>query len=204
MRTTKWLIPMLAIAVAAAAGCSDQGPGDGQLSAQEAAFIALDTDGMAGEMILGHIMLFGGMGFGSDNTVADERTFSRSRPCPAGGTVSVEGSAERTRGNGVIEWTFEASGAWNACAHTRNEVTITKTGTWEQTAYRKVVQGDFAGLQTSTKRGSFNWTKSTGESGTCAFDITSTRNPETGTRTVKGTVCGREINREVTWKRGDG
>ncbi len=204
MRSKKALVPFIMLAAVLAGACADQGPGDSRLSAAEAAFIALDTDALAGDMILGHIMLFGGMGFDADVGAADERTFSRSRECPAGGSVSVEGTASRTRGDGMIEWNFNTTGAWSACAHARGDVTITKTGTWEQTAYRKIVRGDFAGVQTSTKRGSFEWSKSTGESGTCAFDVTSTRNAETGTRTVKGTVCGREIDREVTWRRGDG
>ncbi|MCI0433868.1 MAG: hypothetical protein L0271_09460 [Gemmatimonadetes bacterium] len=203
MRSVKWL--GLGLVVVVAAACSDdQGPDDGQLSAEEAAFIAIDTDAMAGEMILGHIMLFGGFGFGADAEVADERTVSRSRPCPAGGSVSIEGSATRTRGDGVIEWTVTTAGTWDACAHERRGVTLTRNGSWEQTAHRKIVDGAFSGPQTSTKRGSFTWTKSTGESGECSFEVTSVRNPETGTRTVTGNVCGREINREITWKRGEG
>jgi hypothetical protein len=43
--------------------------------------------------------------------------------------------------------------------------------------------------------------RSDGKSGQCSFDLTSTRNPDAGTRTLTGTMCGREIDRTVDWRK---
>ncbi len=59
------------------------------------------------------------------------------------------------------------------------------------------------GNQTSSKSGSFHWTRTNGaetQEGDCTFDVTSVRNPDSRRITISGTVCGREIDRTVTWQ----
>jgi hypothetical protein len=50
------------------------------------------------------------------------------------------------------------------------------------------------GLQTTTQRGAFTYSASTGRSGSCTVDITSTFDPEAKTYTRTGTLCGRTVD----------
>jgi hypothetical protein len=114
----------------------------------------------------------------------------------------VTGTLERSRNDaGVVEWDVSGSGEWADCARRRREITRTIDGQFEFESHRKRQNGEPVGLQTSHKSGSFTWTRSDGKSGSCEFDITSTRNPDEGTRTVTGTICGREIDRTVEWRK---
>jgi hypothetical protein len=202
MRLTHRLLGLACIAALAA--CSDDlGPDDG-FDAEDAAFIAVETDALTGAMILAQLANFG---IGSTNLGAnslDEREFTRTRTCPAGGSVTITGAAERTVTEGVAEYTVQAEGVWDECARARGSRMLTIDGTFQLEAYRRRANGQFAGIQTTTKSGEFTWTRGNGESGTCAFSVTTTRNPETHTRHVEGTVCGRSIEREVTWQRSEG
>jgi len=203
MKNRMWLIVSL---IAFTAACSDGfGPADG-VDAEEAASIALDTDAITGEIIFGQMLL---AGFGTELATSagdgEPRTFSRTRPCQAGGSIELSGSIERTvTAERTVEFDASAQGTWNDCARTRRDITRTIDGEFSITSHRKIVNGQAAGPQTTTKQGQFSWTTSNGKSGECAFNVTSTRLPEEGTRTVQGTVCGREIDRTVTWSRGDG
>jgi hypothetical protein len=202
MRLTHRLLGLVCI-VALAACSDDLGPGDG-FDAEDAALIAVETDALTGAMILAQLDNFG---IGSTNLGAnslDEREFTRTRACPAGGSVTITGAAERTVTDGVAEYTVQAEGVWDECARARGSRMLTIDGTFHLEAYRRRANGQFAGIQTATKSGEFTWTRGNGESGTCAFSVTTTRNPETHTRHVEGTVCGRSIEREVTWQRSEG
>ena len=48
--------------------------------------------------------------------------------------------------------------------------------------------------------GSFDWTKSTGESGFCTYDLTRTVDTAANTRTLAGTSCGNAIDNTRTWR----
>ena len=50
------------------------------------------------------------------------------------------------------------------------------------------------GVRTTTHKGSFSWQRSTGQSGTCAVDMTATFTPATRTYTLNGTFCGHTVN----------
>jgi hypothetical protein len=67
--------------------------------------------------------------------------------------------------------------------HERHYVDRAPFGTWV-TAYA----GDFA------------WSKSTGKSGNCSFDLTRTIDTAENTLTLIGKVCRREIDRSRTWR----
>jgi hypothetical protein len=203
MKSQMWITASL---IALTTACSDGlGPNDA-IDAEEAASIALDTDAITGDIIFGQMVLFG---FGAELAQSagggEPRTFSRTRPCPAGGSIEVNGSIERTvTGERTMEFDASAEGKWNACARTRREITRTIDGEFSITSHRKIVNGQAAGPQTTTKEGHFTWSTSNDKSGECEFSVTSTRFPEEGRRTVQGSVCGREIDRTVTWSRGEG
>lgn len=209
MRRNMWIAGAFAAAVAVAAGCADDGlgPEDSNLTAAEVADLALDLDDTTGDIIFGELLLGGfGLGDGIGITSGDVRTFERKRDCPLGGNVSLAGTIERERdGNGAVEFTLVAAGTKTDCTRqARNDLTIKVNGGFTLEAYRKRVNGKPVGLQTTTKKGQFDWERSDGKSGSCAFDLTSVRNPEAGKRTIKGTMCGREIDREVNWNSSGG
>ncbi len=206
MRSVNWMAPAVAALLAVAACSNDStGPADG-MTTDDAVAVALDTDAMTGQIVFSQILLGGfGLDAGLSIAGADTRTFSRSHDCPAGGTITLEGSIERTRNDqGIADYHATASGAWNDCAHARGDVTRTVNGTFSFDATRHFENGQPVGPQTATKSGHFTWSATNGKSGECDFHITSTRLPDVGKRTVVGTVCGREINREVSWNKSDG
>ena len=208
MRSAVW-IPALIAGMVWAGACADSGLGPEQqnLSTADAADLVADIDAMTGEIILGKMLIAGfGLGDGLAVNAGDVRSFSRERACPLGGKVTVSGEIERTRhADGVVEFNVSANGTKTDCARkTRNDLTLTVNGTFSLEAYRKQVNGQPVGLQTTTKKGHFEWARSDGKTGACDFEITSVRNPDAGKRTVKGTVCGRVIDREFSWKRSEG
>jgi hypothetical protein len=193
-------------ALVAAAGCGDGAGPEEDFDAEDAALVALTTDDLAGAMIFD--VTFAAPSFSAES--AEPRAFSRSRDCPAGGSVSIEGTVDRVRnGDGSVEWTLEASGEWDDCtrSRTRNETTITWSidGTFNLEAHRKRNNGEPIGNQSTSKSGSFHWTRTVGDEtteGDCTFDVTSERNPDSKKIHITGTVCGREIDREIDWRQG--
>lgn len=207
MVSLKRLAPSL-VAVLVLAACGESLAPNGTLSDEEAADIVLEADATAGTIVFGE-MLLGGFPFEGGIAVngADVREFSRSRDCPLGGTITVAGQIERNRTDAGADFHATAEGAWNDCkrGNRRNDHTFTVVGTFSIESFRKVdAERKLVGPQTTTKKGSFTVTRDDGESRSCEYDITSTRYPEENKRVVVGTVCGREINREVTWSRSDG
>lgn len=125
-------------------------------------------------------------------------TFERTHACPAGGSVTVSGTVDRTIDRATQSGTMAvtAKRVENACAfRQRNGVTVTLTG---QPHTVMTVNQSFdkgvPGVRTQTQKGAFAWTRSNGRSGTCAIDLTSTFDPATRTATIKGTFCGRPVD----------
>lgn len=187
--------------------CDDSATEPGtNLDADDVAFLAVEADALAGALI------FDLLGVGHVIRPADraDGEFERSRDCPAGGSMSIAGTVERTEhGDGAIEWTLEAQGDWDDCAHTRSRgdraITTTIDGSFEIEANRKHNNRVPVGNQTTRKSGSFTWERSNGtetRTGECTFDVTSVRNPDSDRVTVTGTMCGREVDRTVSWRRG--
>jgi len=207
MRNLIRLAPAAALLLVAGA-CSDGvGPND-LIDDTEAADIVLEADALTGSIIFGQVLL-GGFGTTGDITVSsgDIREFARSRECQLGGSISVAGTIERTVTTDGAEFSASAEGAWEGCVrgNRRNDHTHTITGTFSVVAFRKYdAEHRPVGPQTTTKAGSFTVTRDDGESRSCEYNVTSTRLPDENRRTVVGTVCGREINREVTWSPSDG
>ena len=197
-----------AVLLLVAAACNDSIGPNSLIDDTETADIVLEADATAGSIIFAQVLL-GAFGDAGDITVssADIREFSRSRDCPLGGSITMDGSIERTVTADGAEFNASAEGAWNDCmrGNRRNDHTHSISGTFSVVAFRKV-DGDRkpVGPQTTTKSGSFTVTRDDGESRSCDYNVTSTRLPDENKRTVVGTVCGREINREITWTPSDG
>jgi len=203
----KWIrtAPVLALLVAGA--CSDGLAPANAIDDDAAADIILEADAMAGGILFGQVLL-AGFDAESDITIAsgDIREFSRERDCPLGGNITLSGQIERTVTDEAVEFSASANGSWNGCmrGNRRNDHTFTIDGTFAMSAFRRYVDRQPSGPQTASKSGSFTVTRDDGESRSCEYDVTSTRYPDENRRVVTGTICGREINREVTWNPSDG
>jgi len=195
--TTLLLVPACADSIGPATAIADE----------DATDIVVEADATAGSILFGQLLLAGFDGM-SDITAAggDVREFSRSRDCPLGGTITVAGRIERTITDQAADFNASATGEWNGCVHgsRRNDHRLTVDGTFSMSAFRHYVNRQPSGPQTLTKSGSFTVTRDDGESRSCEYSVTSTRYPEEHRRVVKGSVCGREIDREVTWSPTDG
>lgn len=188
------------VATVATAGCEEStGPRGG--FEEDAAVVAADTDLELGAMIENALTALDG-GPSSAPPGSWTREFERNRACPAGGRIEVSGEVERTRNDdGVKEWSIEGSGEWIECARARRDRRLEIDGDFAFDAHRKRTHGDPVGEQVSHISGAFVWSHSSGESGECEFELTSVRDPDTHTRTVTGTVCGRAIERRISWDR---
>lgn len=125
-------------------------------------------------------------------------TFERTHACPAGGSVTVSGTVDRSIDRATQTGTLavNAKRVENACAfRQRNGVTVTVTGQPHtvMTVNQSFEKG-VPGVRTQTQKGAFAWSRSNGRSGVCAVDLTSTFDPATRTATIKGTFCGRPVD----------
>ena len=203
----KLLIPGALAALMALAACGDNPTGatqqDASLSASETQALAADFGDQDGSFLDG----FGGPAF--DLVAAGPRyattvttNFTRTRTCPQGGDVKLEGTmtvtADPATKTGSQQVT--ATRTENACAFNHNGVTITVTGNPNTTftASQSWTNGT-PGVRTATKKGSFNWSRSNGKSGTCNIDVTATWTPATKTLTVKGQLCNQMVDITRPW-----
>ena len=207
----RWTI--LGTAVLAAAcltGCSDSSdplsPGPEAMSASVVE-VALEADRMVDDVVSMELdAMDGGVAAAVDvaGVITDERSFGRSRPCPAGGTFEVEGSMTRTIDQETRTMELEASGGSAAtdCSFLRQDLTVTINGASEWDVFRRRVDGALDGLQTAHHAGSWTVIRSDGEERSCSYSITVVRDPDAGTRTVEGTMCDTSFRRVVGWNPG--
>lgn len=200
------LATALLAVVGLGAACDDGTPAgpDGGLTTEELAEVALDGDAVAGGILF--VELFGSQSGGPARAAADVREFSRSRPCRDGGTIELQGTVSRSEnGDGTVEATITGTRSQVSCTRIRGDVTLVVDGTGTFSAYRKRVNGEPVGNQTSEYQGSFDWTRSRGDearTGSCTYQIQSVRNPDSMKVRVTGTICGHEIDRERDWTHG--
>ena len=189
----------------AACGDSVTAPAD-QLSEEDIQFLAQEVDAT----IMGLLD-----GFFSSSTALPDRApaltheplvwtyaFERSRSCHDGGTVAVAGSGTRTWDRAARTYDVESSGTKTRthCAFTRDDVVITLNGSGTWTHERHYQDHAPTGIWITTYAGSFDWSKSSGESGSCDYHLTATVDTAANTRTLVGTYCGKEINNSRTWR----
>lgn len=198
-------LSLLAGAALLASACSDNLSGPNHtLSDAETAYLAeqmtsTSLDGVSQSMA-GSPGLAPGMA--GAPTVVDsmgnttwERTFTMTRPCPAGGTVTASGDTKGTMNmdtrTGSIEINHTLSMA--ACAQTRDSVTITVNTNPDITMKGTVnIASGHRASSTFTAQGTFMWETSDGRSGSCQVDLTVAWNAD-GTHSITGTVCGRDF-----------
>ena len=130
------------------------------------------------------------------------RSWERSRDCRAGGTVTVTGSSTRTWDGETKTYDVASSGTKTRtdCAHVRGETTLTLNGSSAWTHERHYVARAPVGNWITTWAGSFDWAKSTGESGSCAISLTRTIDTAANTVSLVGTFCRRDVDRSRTWR----
>ena len=130
------------------------------------------------------------------------KTFERSRSCHDGGTLTVAGSSTSTRDGEAVTYDVESTGTKTrvACAHTRDGVLITLTGNAVWTHERHYANHAPTGFRITTYIGGFDWTKSTGKSGSCFYELTRTIDTAENTRSLTGTLCGDVVDRTGTWR----
>jgi hypothetical protein len=125
------------------------------------------------------------------------RPINVTRPCPAGGTITIAGTTTGTSDPVAHNLTVTSSLTRTEAACGMNTqhgvVTLNGNPNVAMTHSINVVAGKPVGPQTSTQKGSFTWTRGT-KTGTCNVDVTSTFDATAGTITVSGSMCGRAIN----------
>jgi len=202
----KQLLPALAAVLALAAcdkGVTGPGGSSSQLSAADVQALASETGDQDGAFLDG----FGGPSFNKSPSgpvfaTTVTTTFTRTRTCPKGGNVTLQGTHTVTGDRATQSGSdaFSATRTENACAFGRGDNTITITGNPNTvlTSNQSWANG-VPGVRTATKVGSFNWTHSNGRSGTCNINVTATWTPATHTFHVEGTICNQTVNVTRTW-----
>ena len=133
-------------------------------------------------------------------------TFEKSRACHDGGTLTVAGTGTKTWDPEDRTYDVDLGGTKTReqCAHTRSDefedVVITLTGVADWMHDRHYLKGDPSGEWVTTWVGSWNWSKSTGTSGHCTYDIVKTIDTDANTKAITGVMCGNEVNKVSTWK----
>ncbi len=187
---------VVAGSLATLSGCEGTlDPGEPELTSDDAAAIA----GFLSDVDLLSV------GLATLSATTGTRTLSRTAPCPAGGSVSVSGSSESTKNDETrvvsTRWTTTKASVACAISHTRGDKTATA-----------VVDGSVTTSGTSSyqlpetrdgQRTLLSWTSATVGStttkvgdmtATCAVDIKQTWDPVKQLFTIKGTMCGRQVD----------
>jgi hypothetical protein len=201
------LLSGAALALLALAACSSDTTGataDG-LSASEAQELASSMATNTGDALSD---AFGSPGFdrvagetvNRDVTVTE--TFTRTRNCPKGGTLTVAGTRTGTVNAATKTGTWNETGTRTdaACAHeVRSGDVVTVTGAPNVAiASSHSRTAGVPGTWTHTEKGAFDWARSDGKTGHCTVDITSTFDPAAHTYHTSGTLCNRTFDKTVT------
>jgi hypothetical protein len=200
----------LATGLSLLAACADLSGPEHQLTDAEAAFLAQEFAGAALDGVNTSMQGSPGLSPSASATSDDrpwgpvtwERTFTITRTCRAGGTVtnsgSNQGSLDSTH-TGTIEISHIL--AMDDCARTRDSVTITVNTDPDLTMTGTITieNGQKTGGE-FTKTGVFLWETSDGRSGSCEVNLTITWTGDDdwhheGSHSVGGTMCGRDISR---------
>lgn len=180
-------------------GCDGgTGPGDSELTSEDANAIAAFVSDMD----------FLSLGLTTLTSTTGGRTLGRTANCPAGGTVSVNGSSESSTNQDthVVSTKWTSTQTHTACAitYTRGDAKATtvvdgSVTTSGSSSYKlPETRGTLGTLLSwsSTTVGSTT-TKTGDKTTTCAVDLKQSWDPVKKAFTVSGVMCGRQVN--TTW-----
>lgn len=195
MRRQVHILPLLAATLIFAAGCDDDGSGpDDGLTNPELSLIADQAaSAVGGAMTAG---FFGDAPVAPSAADPFEFTRTHTRSCPAGGEVTASVSVSGDVTMGVGELTMEGSITFAGCARGNEQRMVTMDGQLAHSGMLTLSQDQIEGMYTTS--GQITWDIEPGEEGgTCGVELTVTFTNSRmagGSRSVTGTVCGREIN----------
>jgi hypothetical protein len=124
--------------------------------------------------------------------------FTRTRACPLGGSVQVQGTVVHTgdRQTRSASHQYAATRTEQGCVlplRSGESITINGDPNTAVTGSWSVTDGT-PGVRTITHRGGFTWARSGGGSGSCTVDLTATWDPATRTHRLQGTFCYRTVD----------
>jgi hypothetical protein len=192
----------LALALAACEGGATDPALNASLSEAEAREVAAAWDGVAAGAIAAFGPMFSVQDAGGPSAASTTTTssFQRQHACPVSGTSSIAGQrvvtrdpATRTGSVQVNATRTDAACTVNARGGRGGTMSITGNPNVQLTAQHAWTNG-VPGVHTHTQQGSFSWSRSTGQSGTCTVNLTGTFTPSTQTYTLTGTLCDRAVN----------
>ena len=204
---------LLVSGVVSLAACGDDGTSSedeltDELTAGEVEFLASEIDATFSGVLDDFFDQSGGDPTGAPalthEPVVWERSFTRSRPCHNGGTLTVTGEGTTTWDAQAVTNDVTSNGTKTraACEYTQADgvvITLNGDGTW--THERHYLNNAPAGTWITTYIGTFDWTKSTGEiGGPCPYDLIRTVNTDANTRTLIGESCGNPVDRGGPWR----
>lgn len=182
-------------------GSPTTGGGDPSIDRNEAQNAASAWDEVGALMMDGFVGPAFSMSPGEGGTASATATteFSRTRQCPVSGTATLQGTRVVTHDpatrNGSMQMTATRTDA--ACTVNARRgggtISISTTPSVAVTANQTWTAGQ-PGTRTTTHKGSFTWTRSTGQSGSCTVDLTATFTPSTRTYTLNGTFCNHTVS----------
>ncbi len=195
---------VLALLVVVGSACNSGSVTDPQIEADAnlerlMAEVVAETDALVGDVLDTETNSSTG---GSRAVLTTDVSFSRTRPCPLGGDISVVGDMHRTLDTDLVTMEASLSGekTWTGCAIMKDEFVVTVDGSATWDAFRRRVDGLPDGLQTTSYAGSMHAVRDDGEERSCDFSIDTVRDPETHTRSVTALICGREFTITQTWE----
>jgi hypothetical protein len=175
-----------------------------RLSQAEADLLAPAFDDASAGMVDGQVSYSLNLHAAASPDRTDVLEFSRTRSCPHGGEMRMAGTHTRewNRQAGSMTARVQATKTAVGCTFARGDgATIAIDGNPHiaVSGTRHRVMGQPHGPQTLRQHGSFTWRRSTGGSGTCDVDLTSTADPAARTVTVQGSFCGHTVDRTRRW-----
>ena len=178
-----------------------------ELTAEEVAFLASQIDATFSGVLDDFFDQTGGDPSNApaltDLPVVWERTFTRSRPCHDGGTLTVTGEGTTTwdAQAGTKDISSFGTKTRAACEYTQADgagITLNGNGTW--THERHYLNNAPSGTWITTFVGTYTWTRDGVTGDPCPYDLTRTVDTDANTRTLTGMSCGNVIDRTDTWR----
>ena len=209
----KYPVPGVALAVilAFSTACDSDsiGPEGTALSPEEAEFLATETDELLNSMLLAQLTALGDEDASTGNgllkaafePIVTTFEFERVRPCRNGGNVVFNGSGthSRDRETQTSITDFAGEKTINDCIRVRGDLSFTVSGGGTFEGHRMKVAGQWSGLQTNDQMGTLVYTVSDGRTKECTYELHRVFDPATGTVTLTGHVCDKEIDK--SWQR---